>query len=188
MKIRYVFLILILCLLFVWGCFVGGYRFIELFDNKASVKQLDKYKLIDGEKISDKFVINNREYVITNYKEENKPYTQHNVLLKFEDQYYSLEEVKECDMNSYLKDNALYVHCIGKKGNILKLTFIDINVERTELDLNYINTPNISQEQIKIDLVGKDNIYLSSVKVNDEIEEGERVKCSLENNTCSYMK
>ena len=180
MKIRYVFIILILCLLFVWGCFVGGYRVIELFDNKASVKQLDKYDLIDGEKVLDKFVINNREYVITQYTVEGKDYSQ--------DQYYSLEEINECDMNSYLKDNALYVHCIGKKGNILKYTFIDINVDRTELDLNYINTPNIKQENIKIDLVGKDNIYLSSEKVNGEEELGERVKCSLENNSCSYMK
>ena len=188
MKIRYVLIILILCLLFVWGCFVGGYKVIELVDHKASVKQLDKYKLIDGEKVSDKFTINNREYIITTYKEENKEYYDHNILLKFEDEYYSLEEIRECDMNSYLKDNALYVHCIGKKGNVLKYTFIDIEVERTELDLNYINTPNIKQENIKIDLVGKDNIYLSSIKVNDEIAEGERVKCSLENNTCSYMK
>ena len=188
MKIRYVFIILILCLLFVWGCFVGGYKAIELFDNKASVKQLDLYKLKDDEKIQDKFIINNREYVITQYKEKNKPYTQHNILLKFEDKYYSLEEIKECDMNSYLKDNDLYVHCIGKNGNISKYTFIDINVEISDLDLNYISTPNISQEHIKIDMVGKNNIYLSSIKVNDEIAEGERVKCSLENNTCSYMK
>ena len=188
MKIRYVFIILILCLLFVWGCFVGGYRFIETFDNKASIKTLDKYKLSDNEKIQDSFIINNREYIITTYKEENKEYSQHNILLKYEDQYYSLEEISECNMNSYLKDNALYVHCIGKKGNVTKYTFIDINVEKTELDLNYINTPNISQEQIKIDLVGKDNIYLSSVKVKDDVAEGERVKCSLENNSCSYLK
>ena len=189
MKVRYVLIILILCLLFVWGCFVGGYKFIETFDNKASVKTLDKYKLSDGEKIQDKFIINNREYVVTTYKDEKKPYSQHNILLKYEDQYYSLDQIPECDMSSYLSDNNLYVHCIGKKGNILKYTFIDINVDKTELDLNYINTPNISQEHIIIDLVGKKNIYLSSsVKVDENVSEGERVKCSLENNTCSYMK
>ena len=56
------------------------------------------------------------------------------------------------------------------------------------MDLNYIHTPNIDQKNIKIDLVGNKNIYLSSSKVDENVEDGSLVKCSLKNNTCSYMK
>lgn len=90
-------------------------------------------------------------------------------------------------MYSYIKNNELYIHCIGKYGDIIKYTLNKKNIKKEILKFNYENTPNISQLHIIIDNIDDEYIYLSSVvKINDNIDEGENVKCSLQTKICIY--
>ena len=97
------------------------------------------------------------------------------------------EICKNTDKSSIIKDDVLYVHCIGEEGNILKFTINNGKVGKEVINLNYTNTPNISQLHIQIDDVDEDYIYLkSAVKNNDSIKEGEFVKCLLSSKCCEY--
>jgi len=101
-----------------------------------------------------------------------------------------IEQNEMCNNNgksSYLKDNVAYIHCIGEKGNIIKYTSHNKKVDKEVLELDYSNTPNISQLHITIDEVDNNYIYLkSAVKVNDSVKDGEYVKCSLSSKKCEY--
>jgi CRISPR/Cas system CMR-associated protein Cmr5 small subunit len=90
-------------------------------------------------------------------------------------------------MSYYIKNNEIYIHCIGKKGDILKYTIDDYKLEKDIMELDYKDAPNISQIHILIDGADNDYIYLrSNVKNNDSIKEGEFVKCLLSTKKCEY--
>lgn len=161
--------------------------FFTLKNNK--IDSLEKYELYSKEKIEKHFKYKNKEYILTTYHKEDDTYASNNILLKDGNNYILLDEIKLCDMSYYVLDNNIYVHCIGKEGNILKYTVDGYSIENEVLKLDYSKTPNISQIHINIDKVDNEYIYLkSSVKVDDKIKEGEHVKCSLNNNKCEYYK
>ncbi len=160
---------------------------IVYFVSKNEYKGLEVYSLRDKEDVVKKFNYKNRDYILTTYHNDLDTYASNNILIKDHNKYYLLGEVNKCDMSYYLKDNNIYIHCIGKKGEILKYTINGTKLEKEIINLDYTNTPNISQIHIMIDKVDKDNIYLiSNVKNKENIKNGENVICSLKTNECYY--
>lgn len=156
----------------------------------GEIAKIEEYKFVKGEKIDKKFTYNKYHYILTNYKEEGKDYNNNNFLIKYNGKYYYMDSFTDCDMSSYVKDNFLYTHCIGYTGNVVKFKFYGTKVFNEVIEFNYNETPNISQRNIEIDKVTDKYIYLkSSVKNDDNVKEGNKVKCAFENgNKCVYVK
>ena len=179
----------VLIVLFTFGIYKG----IEYLDYKSSISNLEKYTFSSNEKIVKSFKYNKYNYLLTMYYDDTSSWSHLNLLLLDNEEYYLLKNIQKCDSsvegrNLYLKDNEIYVHCIGKKGDIDKYTLDKINVKKETFNFNYDDTPNISQLHINIDKVDDNYIYLYSFKVDSLIKEGEKVKCSLKNNTCEYYQ
>lgn len=168
--------------------FVGVlFIIIKLVIPNDKLSKLEKYNLLENESIKNEFKIENKKYILTTYYKNDSSYAYNNLLLKNRNDYYLLESINKCDMSYYIKNNEIYVHCIGKKGNILKYTIDDYKLEKDIMELDYKDAPNISQIHITIDGADNDYIYLrSNVKNNDSIKEGEFVKCSLSTKKCEY--
>ena len=156
----------------------------------GEIGKVEEYKLVKGEKIDKKFTYNKYHYVLTSFKVDGKDYKSNNFLIKYNGKYYYLDSFTDCDMSSYVKDNFIYAHCIGYTGNIVKFKFYGTRVFNEVIEFNYDKTPNISQRHIEVDKVTDKYIYLkSNVKKDDNIKEGNKVKCSFENgNKCVYVK
>lgn len=179
----------VLIVLFTFGIYKG----IEYLDYKSSISNLEKYTFSSNEKIVKSFKYNKYNYLLTMYYDDTSSWSHLNLLLLDNEEYYLLKNIQKCDSsvegrNLYLKDNEIYVHCIGKMGDIDKYTLDKINVKKETFNFNYDDTPNISQLHINIDKVDDNYIYLYSFKVDSLIKEGEKVKCSLKNNTCEYYQ
>ena len=156
-------------------------------DDKLS--NFERYNLLLDETITSKFKIKNKKYLLTTYHNSESTYAYNNLLLQNKGNYYLLEKIDKCDISYFINDNNLYIHCIGKKGDILKYTINLSSIKKDVLEFNYKNTPNISQIHITIDKVDDEYIYLkSAVKKDDLIKDGEYVKCSLLNRICEYDK
>ena len=148
---------------------------------------LKEYKLLDNEKVQTSFKYRSKEYVLTSYYDDKNTYADNNILLKDNKYYYYIDKIEKCDMSYYINKNNIYIHCIGKEGNILKYSINDKETELEILDFDYTNTPNISQIHIQVDKVDKEYVYLkSAVKMDDSINEGEKVKCSIDSKICEY--
>ena len=178
-----------LIVLFTFGIYKG----IEYLDYKSSISNLEKYTFSSNEKIVKSFKYNKYNYLLTMYYDDTSSWSHLNLLLLDNEEYYLLKNIQKCDSsvegrNLYLKDNEIYIHCIGKMGDIDKYTLDKINVKKETFNFNYDDTPNISQLHINIDKVDDKYIYLYSFKVDSLIKEGENVKCSLKNNTCEYYQ
>ncbi len=180
--------VLILVLLFVFLT----YRLIEFLDYKSSLSNLKKHIFTENEKTIKEFKYDKKNYMISKYYDDPYPWSQLNLLLKDGQTYYILENIKNCSTvddasNLYLKDNVIYIHCIGKEGIIDKYTIDGLNIEKKLLNFDFKSTPNISQLHIGIDDVDDEYIYLSSpFKVNATIADDPKVKCSFENKICRY--
>ena len=187
------FFAFILLTIFIIGGFTlfffVTYKVIESYDKKSKIERLDKYKLMEKEKEDIKIDFNGYTYVITKYTDE-KSRINHNILVSYENNYYYIDSLENCDMSSYVKENQVYTHCLGGRGNILKYSFSTVVLNKDYLELNYSTTPNISEIHMTVDKVdNKNNIYLSSnVKVDDSIEEGNKIKCNIETRACKYIK
>jgi hypothetical protein len=181
--------------------FVGGFIFLiiygaktvlEKLDLKSQIEQLEKYEMKKDEIIIKNFNTKKKEYAVSKYNDDTSSWSHFNILLKYEDVYYFLKNVQKCDSNDegsnmFFYKDSLYVHCIGKKGNINRYTIDGINIKEDVIKLKYEKVPNISQVHILIDDVDDDYIYLSSsVKVNDNVADGNKIKCDLESKVCEY--
>lgn len=177
--------ILILVLVF----FTVYYTFNTII-MKGEIAKIEEYKFVKGEKIDKEFKFNKYHYVLTNFKEDGKDYNSNNFLVKYQGKYYYMDSFTDCDMSSYVKDNFMYVHCIGYTGNIVKFKFYGTKVFNEVLEPSYNDTPNISQRHIELDKVTNKYIYLkSSVKKDENVKEGNKVKCPFNNNLkCVYVK
>ena len=89
----------------------------------------------------------------------------------------------------YVKDNELYLHCIGKMKVIDKYVVNDFEVDKSTISFNFDDTPNISQLHMGIDSVDNKYIYLStSFKVDNTVKDKPKVKCSFSSKKCSYVE
>lgn len=174
--------------------FLGIFKLIEHFDYESTKKSLDKYELVKDEKVIKEFKFKSFNYAVTKYYAENSSWSNLNILLKDKDEYRLLTSIERCDSldsgkNLYVKDNNIYIHCIGKTGDILKYKLNGASVSNETLFMNYSETPNISLIHLTIDKVDDDYIYLeSSVKENEEEKTSEKVRCSLSTKKCVYAK
>ncbi len=187
-KIILPFIVIILVPLFIFST----YKFIEYMYYRSSLSNLEKYTFIENEKTVKSFEYDNQSYVISKYHDHSSSWSHLNLLLKDKNDYYILESIKKCDTvddgtNLYIKDNELYIHCIGKEGVIDKYVINDLNIEKETIYFNFKNTPNISQLHMGIDNVDDRYIYLSSpFKVDATIKDEPKVKCSLIDRKCLY--
>lgn len=188
MKRKYLIIILIPLLIFVM------YQLIKVLDYKKSLSDLEKYTFVDNEVIIKELEYNGKKYVISRYYNNSSSWSHLNLLLKDNDTYYILKNIKECDTlddgsNLYVKDNTIYIHCIGKEKVIDKYLISDFDVTHETISFNFENTPNISQLHIIIDNVDNKYIYLSSsFKVDNTIKDKPNVKCSFKDKKCVYLK
>lgn len=177
---------------FIYLVYFGARTVLEKLDLKAQIDQLEKYEMKKDETIIKTFDLMKKQYAVSKYKDESSTWSHLNILLNHESKYYFLKNIKQCDSNDdgtniFVYNNNMYVHCIGKKGNINKYSIDGISIKEEIIKFKYEKTPNISQVHIVIDNVDDDYIYLSSaVKVNDNVADGNKVKCDLESLVCEY--
>lgn len=185
-------LIIVTLIITIFLVIFGSYKLIELLDFKSSLSNLEKYTFVENEKNIKSFEYDKRSYLISRYYDNSSSWSHLNVLLEDKNDYYILESIKKCDTvddgsNLYIKDNELYIHCIGKEGIIDKYIINDLNIENEKINFNFKNTPNISQLHIGIDNVDNEYIYLSSpFKVDNTIKDEPKVKCSFKDKKCLY--
>lgn len=154
-------------------------------NNKGA--NLEKYTLLSNETITSEFKYKSKKYILTSYYNNTNSYAYNNLLLKEDNKYFLLKSIDKCNMSFYIYNNEIYIHCIGRSGNILKYIIDENNVKEEFIKLNYEDTPNISQIHITIDKVDNKYIYLkSNVKNIESIKEGKSVKCSLSTKQCEY--
>ena len=185
-KIFLIMLILIIILL--------TYKLINYIDHKSSLSGLNEYMFTENEITIKTFKYNGKNYVISRYYDNSSSWSHLNLLLKDNNSYYVLENITKCDTldnggNLYLKDNELYIHCIGTNGFIHKYLINDLYIEKEIINFDFTNTPNISQLHIGIDKIDNNYIYLSSpFKVDNRDKNEPKVKCSFKNKECGYIQ
>lgn len=178
---------LFLCLSIIMIIVITFHIIFQIIIPNYELSNLEKYKLLSNEVIKTEFEVKNKKYVLTTYYGEQSSYGNNNLLIKKNNEYYLLEKIDQCDMNYYIKDSNIYIHCIGTKGNIMKYTIDGTNANYELLSFNYTKTPNISQIHMTIEKIDNKYIYLKSVvKVDDSIKEGNNIKCSLNTKECEY--
>ncbi len=187
MKKRCFFTILIILVI---SLFIIIDKVIYLFNNNLTY--LEQFKMIpENERLTYKEVIyKNNKYLLVGFKGDNPTYPDNVILLEKDSKYYILERIINCDISeetAYFKDGSFYIHCIGRKANIIKYELNNTKVKKSYIELNYKEVPNISQLHLFVNNVDDQYIYLFSyVKNNDSIPEGHRVKCSFEDKKCMY--
>lgn len=185
---KYFLILIILIPIFIFGV----YKFIKSINYKNPILNLSEYILVPSEKIIKEIKHNGKKYLVSIYYDDTSSWSHINFLLKENQKYYILENVKKCDIvddgnNIYVKDNEIYIHCIGKEGNIDKYLINNLNIETEKINFNFKNTPNISQLHIGIDNIDNEYMYLSSpFKVDNTINDKPKVKCSLYDKICLY--
>ncbi len=180
--------LLILMFLFIFG----SYKLIEFLDFKSSISNLEEYNMIpENERLTYKQVTHKKnKYLLVGFKGNNPTYADNVILLEKNSKYYVLEKITNCDIGNetaYFKDGSFYIHCTGRKANIIQYELDNKEVKKSYIELNYKDVPNISQLHLFVNNVDDEYIYLFSyVKNDDTIAEGQKVKCSLENKKCMY--
>ena len=183
------FLTIILLIIFSILSFVI-YKAISFLDNNWT--KLEEYKMIpENERLSYKEInYKNNKYILVGFHGNNSTYADNVILLEKKSKYYILEKITNCDISNetaYFKNGSFYIHCIGKKENIIQYELDGINVKKSYLELNYRDVPNISQIHLFVNGIDDKYIYLYSyVKKDDTLSEGKKVKCSLNDKKCVY--
>lgn len=160
----------------------------HLSDTKLS--SLEKYTILDDEKIINEFSYDNKNYLITMFYDNTSTSSHVNIILKNKSERLLITTIRECDSsesNTYVLDNKIYIHCLGKPADIREYTLDDYKVTHKILEFDYKKTPNLSQNHILIDKIDKDNIYLYSHVTIDNKKQN-KIKCSLETKKCEYIK
>lgn len=180
--------LIIICLILLIP--ISTYFLIDYLNNQSMINTLKKYTIKDDEKIINEFTYDNKNYLITTYHVEDQTYTNVNILLKQKSDRLLIDTIRECDSsesNNYVLDNKIYIHCIGKGGDIKVYTLDNYKLTHNILDLNYSKTPNLSQLHLLIDKVDKEYIYLYSYVTLDNTKPY-KIKCSLNTKKCEYIE
>ena len=187
MKKKYFLIIISVVIVFILSVI---YMVTRLSNNNLT--NLEEYKMIpENERLVYKQIdYKDNKYLLVGFKGNNPTYADNVILLEKKSKYYVLEEIINCDIDektAYFKDGSFYIHCIGRKADIIKYELDGKKVKKSYIELNYKDVPNISQLHLFVNNIDDKYIYLFSyVKRDDSIEEGQKVKCSLENKKCRY--
>ena len=144
----------------------GSYKLIELSSYNSRISSLERYTYKQDEKNIKKINYNKKEYIITNYLPKEQTYTNLNILFKNKEKYYLLKEIEKCDADTnttYTKDNEIYIHCIGKEGNINKYTINEFEITEELLVLSYDNVPKLSELHVIVEKIDNHDIYIKSL-------------------------
>lgn len=177
--------IILVSIIVIFGLGMFGiYQFIDWLIYQESFSQLPIHAITENEKIIRTFDYDGFHYMITKYYDDTSSWSHLNILLQNQDHYYLLQNIMQCDTlnqgeNLYIKDNQLYIHCIGKPGNIDQYSFDGVEVKHNVLNFDYENTPDISEIHLIIDGIDSDFIYLSA---------NQKIKCYLKDKSCQYVR
>lgn len=169
---------------------ISSYYLVKYLNHQSLINNLEKYTILDNEKIINEFTYNNNNYLITMYYDDTSTYSHINILLKQKSERLLIDTIKECDSsesNTYVLNNKIYIHCIGKSGNIDIYTLDKYKLTHDTLKLDYSKTPNLSQLHLLIKKVDKNNLYLYSYITIDNKKEN-KIKCSLKTKKCEYLE
>ena len=189
-KLLAVLIAIIIVSALIGGIFLACIKGIDYLDYKTKIAELETYTIGKEEATIKKFKLNNYHYLITKLIEKDE--TTVNILLKDKGKTYMLDRVFNCDIldkaeNMYVNKNKIYIHCIGKEREINEFELNGASIYKDLKQLNYEETPNVSGANLIIEKSTKNYIYLySPVKKNENVEEGNKIKCSLETNKCLY--
>ena len=155
---------------------------------KSLVADLEEYDMTNQEFYE--FHYKHNIYAIASVGNEGASKT--GIFFKQDKKYYLIATEEQCtysDNSFYIKDGTIYMHCNSKEENIIKYELDSINYKKSEFPLNFKNTPNISKLHLQFNKIDDDYIYLYSlVKVDDTIDEGTQIKCTLNDYRCQYDK
>lgn len=188
MKKKTYLIIITLLIIFILSMVI--YRAISSIDN--NLMELEEYKMIpENERTVFKEInYKNNKYILVGFQGNNPTYADNLILLEKNSKYYILEKIINCDITNetaYFKEGTFYIHCIGRKANIIQYELEGTKVKKSYIELNYKDVPNISQLHLFVKNVDDKYIYLySHVKNDDSLQEGQKVKCSLESKKCIY--
>ena len=192
MKKVFLFLLLV-CLTFLLMGTVGyvTFHFFESKSFKNQLEELGEYKLEEDEKIIKKFSYGSRKYILSTV-----PYrkTNHfNISLYYKNKYYLLKTVPSCKIldkmeNVYLKDNHIYVHCDGATGVVMDYTVVEGFIGEKEYVFDFLKTPNSDFHYMTFRKLDNKYFYLKTTKIDENVEEGEKIQCSLKTSRCYYEK
>ena len=73
------------------------YQFIKSLNYKSSLSSLNKYIFVSNETTIKSLEYDNKNYVISRYYDDSSSWSHLNILLKNNDTYYVLENIKKCD-------------------------------------------------------------------------------------------
>lgn len=172
-------MIIIIIIFILSGIF--SYLLIKEIDYKTALSNIEKYTIKGNEKILDKLTYNKKEYIIT--KIQNKETI--NILFKYHKQYYRLKKISSCLCNDiFIKDNEMYLHCIGLDDYIEKYIINNLYIEHERIRIFYDQVPNLSEYLVKVEKVDDKYIYIKSTAYN--ILEPDKARCSLTTRECEY--
>lgn len=155
---------------------------------KSLVADLEKYDMANQEFYE--FHYKHNTYAISSVGNEGVDKT--GIFFKQNKNYYLMAMEERCtysDNSFYVKDGIIYMHCNSKEKSIITYAIDSINYKKSEFPSNFKDTPNISKLHLQFNKIDDDYLYLYSlVKVDDTIEEGNQIKCSLSDYKCQYDK
>lgn len=157
-----------------------GFYLTNKYVHISTLNSFPKYKLIDNEEVLMDLNYNNYNYIITKYYDNTSSWSHINFLLKENNKYYLLKNIKKCDVEkNHVKsmNNQLYVHCVGKNDNTIdKYIFDKLNIKYEKLLFN-MDKAYVSNVHFIIESVNDDYIYISDAL---EME----AKCSFKTRKC----
>ena len=192
MKKVLIFLLLVcLTFLLMYGVGYVTYNFFETKSFKKQLEELGEYKQEENEVIIKNITYGKRYYSLSIIPD--KKTMDFNVLLKNLDKYYLLKTVPGCKIveknkNILIVDNDIYVHCDGATNVIMKYTVTEGFIGEKEFVFNFEKTPNSDFHYLNIRKIDDRYIYLNAKKIDENIEEGEKVQCALKSRKCYYEK
>ena len=175
-------IIILLIIIFATATFI-------ITSNVMKQKRISSLKQSDiSKQKSYEFQYKKSTYAISNI--DNSSTNSLGIFLKQDNKYYLIKQIDKCsygDNSFYIKDNNVYIYCISNQNKILKYELNEANYTETSFLLNLKDTPNISPLHLQFNKIDDKYIYLYSlVKIDDSIDEGNQIKCSLDNYKCQY--
>lgn len=171
-----------------------GYVTFSFFESKSFKNQLEElgeYKLDENEKFIKKFSYGNRKYALSiiPYRKTN----HFNILLNYKNKYYLLKNIPNCKIldkmeNIYLEDNHIYLHCDGGTGVVMDYTVVEGFIGEKEYVFDFTKTPNSDFHYITFRKLDNKYFYFKTSKIDDNIESGKKIQCSLKTSRCYYEK
>ena len=135
---------------------LGVYKTIGYLENRSKISKLEQYTFLSNEEIVTSFDYNQYHYILTKYYDDTSSWSHLHLLLKEKENHYLLKNIKKCDIsesgeNIYVKNNEVYIHCIGKIGNIDKYLISNLSIEKETLtfEVYLVKNERVDRKQLR---------------------------------------